>query len=149
MMIDNSIIWISIVLLAGMLFVMMCSLIAFIIYTFKREDKYYIHIDFKKIKQDLDDLIIEASTQYMQMRPNLMGEDSYIKSEDMKIITTEIVAKVMSNITPIMRHNLELVYNINTDADLVNIIADKVMIIVINLTANINSAIPQEFSTIL
>lgn len=149
MMIDNSIIWISIVLLAGMLFVMMCSLIAFIIYTFKREDKYYIHIDFKKIKQDLDDLIIEASTQYMQMRPNLMGEDSYIKSEDMKIITTEIVAKVMSNITPIMRHNLELVYNINSDADLVNIIADKVMIIVINLTANINSAIPQEFSTIL
>ena len=112
--------------------------------------KQYIDCHFKDINEFFDDLIGYEFDLYSKYHPELFNSgESYIKPEEMKDLVSKLTSKVFNRITPTAKNNLSLIYNFKTDDELINIIGEKVGILVIGLTAAINNSMVQEPSVLM
>lgn len=102
-----------------------------------------MNLDIEYVKNILDNMIEDALARYTIFN---IGNDMYryITEEEQKEITKFIIKDVVSNITPSMRSLLNLVYNIKTQEDLVNVIYDKSQIYVLELSIKQNAIIDDD-----
>lgn len=98
-------------------------------------------MDIDKKKKILDDLIQEAFNEFLIFNNSefLIKDTKYV-SDDMQIEWIAEVSKLTYNkITPAIRKNLKLVYNISNNDLLVTIISNKVSLVIINYSVEYNS----------
>lgn len=138
--------------LAILIIIMCCTLIAIAIvslYVIKYlennkvtiNDLKYKNIDIKKIDDMFDNVIEREFNNYLKFHPELAQEGSYIKREEINSIVTTITAKVYENITPAIQYNLNLIYNINDKDKLINLIGERIGILVMAMAAAVNSSL--------
>ena len=103
--------------------------------------KKYVDCHFKEINDLLDDIISYEFDMYSKYHPDMFNSgESYIKPDEMKLLVSRLTSKVFNRITPTIRNNLSLIYNFNSDEELINIIGEKIGILVVGLTATINNS---------
>jgi len=83
----------------------------------------------------IDNLIKEAGNLYMIFNIN-HDKDKYITEKETEIITKYIYGMVMKNMTKDIRHIISLVYNIDTEDQLKEIINLRIKLYMINLLVN-------------
>ena len=103
--------------------------------------KKYVDCHFKEINDLLDDIISYEFDMYSKYHPDMFNSgESYIKPDEMKLLVSRLTSKVFNRITPTIRNNLSLIYNFKSDEELINIIGEKIGILVVGLTATINNS---------
>lgn len=103
--------------------------------------KKYVDCHFKEINDLLDDIISYEFDMYSKYHPDMFNSgESYIKPDEMKILVSRLTSKVLNRITPTIRNNLSLIYNFKSDEELINIIGEKIGILIVGLTAAINNS---------
>lgn len=98
-------------------------------------------MDIDKKKKILDDLIQEAFNEFLIFdNSEFLIKDTKYLSDDMQIDWIAKISKMTYNkITPAIRKNLKLVYNIPNNDLLVTVIYNKVSLVVINYSVEYNS----------
>lgn len=96
-------------------------------------------IDFDQKIELLDKIISESFSEWKLQHIDIDVGDEYITSEMQKDMINIITAKSLNRITYAIRVNLALVYNIDTEEDLINIIGLKTGFIVMNYVSDKNS----------
>lgn len=105
------------------------------------KDKIYATIDIEQIDGLLKSIIEREFNEYHKFHPELSQEGAYIKRDEIKIMVTEITTRVYNTMTPALKFNLGLIYNIDNDDNLVNLIGERVSVIVMALAATLNSTL--------
>lgn len=136
-----------------LLFVLFCATIIFltiitkeIINYFKNKQKIdnessYKNIDVEKIDKIFNDIIEREFNDYQKFHPDISQEGSYIKREEIQEMITDITTKIYKNITPALRYNIGLIYDIGTEEKLINLIGEKTGILVMAFAAVVNSTL--------
>ena len=145
-----------IVMALCLLGILIFAVVVFSIYVFLRyidyletkikseEQNNYKYIDVAVIDKMLQDIVDREFNEYQKFHPDLMQTASYIKQEEIKSLTAEITTNVYTNITPALRYNFAMVYDISTEEKLINLIGERVAVLVMALSATINSALTDE-----
>ena len=103
------------------------------------KEELYLSIDISSCYNILDNIVEKEFNDYQKFHPDMLSIDSYIKSTDIQNIISEITTRVYVSITPAIYTNISIVYDINTKEKLINLIGEKVSILVMALAATINS----------
>ena len=101
----------------------------------------YKDIDVVKIDKLFDDIIEREFNEYLKFHPDLSQEGSYIKRDEIQEIVSAITARVYSTITPAIRYNIGLIYDVDTDEKLINLIGERIGVLVMAMAATINSSL--------
>ena len=104
-------------------------------------DKIYKDIDVEKIDKLLESIIEREFNEYHKFHPELSQEGSYIKRDEINTIVTEITARVYETITPALKYNIGLIYDISTNEKLINLLGERVGVLVMAMAATINSSL--------
>lgn len=111
-------------------------------------DYYFKDIPIDKIEEQFNNLISREFLIYQQLHPKYFINGSYIKSIDMQKIIEEATARVFVRITPTIKEQLSLIYNIKEDKDIINIIGEKIGLITVGITKEVNKDIQDDLTTI-
>lgn len=110
-------------------------------------ERFYLELKISKDNYDiLDDIIEYEMNNYQLMHPDVFALDgsSYIKEGEMKDIVANITASVIKNITPVIRTKLKLMYNFNTNEELITLIGRRSGVLIAMLASEVNSSIEEE-----
>lgn len=100
----------------------------------------YKNIDVEKIDKIFNDIVEREFNDYQRFHPDLSQDGSYIKREEIQSIVTDITARVYTHITPAVKYNIGLIYNVDDNEKLVNLIGERVGVLVMGLAAAVNSS---------
>ena len=126
------------------------SFLAFVVYSTikylkekdtKDSESKYRDIDIEKIDKLFNDIIEREFNEYHKFHPELSQEGSYIKRDEIHDIITVLTSKVYSSITPAIKYNMSLIYDVSTDDKLINLIGERVGVLVMAMAATINSTL--------
>lgn len=138
-------------------FTIVIGLMAFIAYMYikylkekeaNEQLRFYASIDVNKCAKILDDLVEKEFNDYQKFHPEMIAGNAYLKREDITSIISDITARVYVDITPAIHANLSLIYDIDTKEKIVNLIGEKVGILVMALAATLNSQLIDDSSNI-
>ena len=101
----------------------------------------YKDIDITKIDKMFNDIIEREFNEYHKFHPELSREGSYIKRDEIQEIVSAITARVYTTITPAVRYNIGLIYDVSTDEKLINLIGERIGVLVMAMAATINSSL--------
>ena len=110
-------------------------------------ERFYLDLKINKDNYDiLDDIIEYEMNNYQLMHPDVFALDgsSYIKEGEMKDIVANITAAVIKNITPAIRAKLKLMYNFNSNEELITLVGRRAGVLIAMLASEVNSAIEDE-----
>ena len=111
----------------------------------KEKEERDSHNDFKevnveKIDKMFADVVEREFNEYQKFHPDISQEGSYIKRDEIQAMVTAITSRVFVNMTPALRFNIGLIYDISEDEKLINLIGEKVGFLVMGLAAMVNSS---------
>ena len=101
------------------------------------KEKYYTSIDFKENTRILNELIQEEFEKYIVLNVSY-EKDKFITEENQLKMITDLTTNVFKRITPAILCNLILLYNVNTDKDIINVLSHKISFIVIDYASKNN-----------
>ena len=110
-------------------------------------ERFYLELKINKDNYDiLDDIIEYELNSYQLIHPDIFALDgsSYIKEGEMKDIVANITASVIKNITPAIRTKLKLMYNFNTNEELITLVGRRAGVLIAMLASEVNSSIEEE-----
>ena len=109
----------------------------------------YIEYDAEKIKTTFENLIEEEFEIYSKLNPTLFAPgEAYMNSDDITTTTNIVTSRVFIRITPALKNNLSFIYNFEKDEDIINIIGEKVGLLVVGLAATVNSSMEEDFKDV-
>lgn len=104
--------------------------------------KLYDSIDFDAKENLLDRIVLDTFNNYKISNPELSEDGSYINQDKIVEMVKVITAKTFIKITPAIKTNISLIYNIGKDDNtLINIIGEKIGLLVMDFAAQINSTL--------
>lgn len=131
-----------------LLFIILCFIIALILcfisfhYTNEKiklkKIELYDHIDFKSKEAIIDDIVTNEFNNYKINNPSLVLNDSSPTREETRNIVVAVSAKCYKKITPAIKTNMALIYNIESEDDIINIIGEKVALLVTQFIVELN-----------
>ena len=107
----------------------------------KSEQLKYKDVDIVKIDKMFSDIIEREFNEYHKFHPELSQEGSYIKRDEIQQIVSDITTRVFTTITPAIRYNIGLIYDVSTDEKLINLIGERIGVLVMAMAATINSTL--------
>ena len=102
------------------------------------EIRLYESIDFDSKYELLGKIITEEVDDYKIKNFAYREDDLYINEEMQKEMINIVTTKIIKRITPAIKTNLKLVYNINSDEDLINIVGTLVSMEVLSYCIETN-----------
>ena len=99
----------------------------------KRMNKEQVKLMESNIQFDLAEIVATFETfidiimdRYLRLNPNYIDNNKYINADEEEVLLREISSEVMKEISPFLIHRLGLVYNIESDVELADIITKTV-----------------------
>lgn len=105
---------------------------------------FYEQIDFDSKHSILQKIIDDEMEQYLVRKvdnSNLTGEDKFMREKDIKEMINKITASVYLRITPTIRYNLSLIYDVSEEDKLMNVIGTRVSLETLGYSVEINKDI--------
>jgi hypothetical protein len=92
----------------------------------------------EKINAVLDSLISNSAKTYMILNVTIEGKEKYITTEESEEMIAYIKASVLKNMTRDVRDLLGMIYKVDTDKDLNNLLSLKIKLYVLATMVNNN-----------
>jgi uncharacterized membrane protein required for colicin V production len=92
----------------------------------------------EKINAVLDNLISTSAKTYMILNVTIEGKEKYITTEESEEMMTYIKASVLKNMTRDVRDLLGMIYKVDTDKDLNDLLTLKIKLYVLATMVNNN-----------
>ena len=88
--------------------------------------EFYEQIDFDSKHSILQKIIDDEIDKYKILKIGYLKREEYFKEADIKEMTNFITAATYLRITPTIKYNLELIYDVSTDDKLMLVIGSRV-----------------------
>jgi hypothetical protein len=133
------------VLLMVILFALICFSLCFYMLESKKnklkEIELYDSINFAAKNELLDSIVKDEFDVYCAFDSNLISDEPFLNEKDQNEMIRRVTINVYKRITPAIRANISLIYNFdssNKDEQLINIIAKKVSLLVLEFSLEVN-----------
>ena len=136
----EKILWLLVIILCFIVALILC----FVSFHFTNEKiklkkiELYDHIDFKSKEVIIDDIVSYEFDKYKLNNPSIFIRETALTREETRDIVVAVSAKCYKKITPAIKTNMALIYNIETEDDIINIIGEKVALLVTQFIVDLN-----------
>ena len=136
----EKILWLLVIILCFIVALILC----FVSFHFTNEKiklkkiELYDHIDFKSKEVIIDDIVSYEFDKYKLNNPSIFIRETSLTREETRDIVVAVSAKCYKKITPAIKTNMALIYNIETEDDIINIIGEKVALLVTQFIVDLN-----------
>ena len=136
----EKILWLLVIILCLIVALILC----FVSFHFTNEKiklkkiELYDHIDFKSKEVIIDDIVSYEFDKYKLNNPSIFIRETALTREETRDIAVAVSAKCYKKITPAIKTNMALIYNIDVEDDIINIIGEKVALLVTQFIVDLN-----------
>ena len=136
----EKILWLLVIILCFIVALILC----FVSFHFTNEKiklkkiELYDHIDFKSKEVIIDDIVSYEFDKYKLNNPSIFIRETALTREETRDIVVAVSAKCYKKITPAIKTNMALIYNIDVEDDIINIIGEKVALLVTQFIVDLN-----------